>query len=95
MGFPFLFAICTAAMIAIGLVDIEKGREDARRFTEKTKVNRVIAETGLSADTIMKGKVPVESEDTVASTQNGESSIHATAVQNVGNVPLVTVPSIG
>jgi len=72
-------------MIAIGLVDIEKGREDARRFTEKTKVNRVIAETGSNADTIMKGKVPVESEDTATSTQNGESSTYPTAAHNVEN----------
>lgn len=69
-------------MIAIGLVDIEKGREDARSFTEKFKVNRVIAETGLSADTIMKGKVPDESEDTATSTRIGESSTHATAAHN-------------
>ncbi|KAJ0426052.1 hypothetical protein BJY00DRAFT_272816 [Aspergillus carlsbadensis] len=34
MGFPFLFAICAAAMLAIAFVDVEKGREDARRFVE-------------------------------------------------------------
>jgi hypothetical protein len=34
MGFPFLFAICAAAMIAIAFVDVEKGREDGRRFVE-------------------------------------------------------------
>lgn len=56
MGFPFLFAICTGAMIAIAFVDIEKGREDCRVFTEKRKVDRVVAETGLSADAIVKGK---------------------------------------
>lgn len=72
MGFPFLFAICTAAMIAIGFVDIEKGREDARRFTERTKVNRVVAETGLSADTIVKGKDVVGNEDTAG--QVGEAT---------------------
>lgn len=72
MGFPFLFAICTGAMIAIGFVDIEKGREDARRFTERTKVNRVVLETGLSADAIVKGKIPVENEGTTA--ELGESA---------------------
>lgn len=56
MGFPFLFAICAAAMIAICFVDVEKGREDGRKFTERRKVDRVAAETGLSADTIVKGK---------------------------------------
>ncbi|KAL2813172.1 autophagy-related protein 22-like protein [Aspergillus granulosus] len=34
MGFPFLFSICAAAMIAIAFVDVEKGREDGRRFVE-------------------------------------------------------------
>ncbi|PYH45458.1 uncharacterized protein BP01DRAFT_415720 [Aspergillus saccharolyticus JOP 1030-1] len=35
MGFPFLFAICVAAMVAIMFVDVEKGREDGRRFAEE------------------------------------------------------------
>ncbi|RAH72399.1 uncharacterized protein BO66DRAFT_418938 [Aspergillus aculeatinus CBS 121060] len=35
MGFPFLFAICAAAMVAIMFVDVEKGREDGRRFVEE------------------------------------------------------------
>lgn len=61
MGFPFLFAICAAAMIAICFVDVEKGREDGRRFTERRKVDRVVAETGLSADAIVKGKGTLES----------------------------------
>ncbi|KAJ5287644.1 hypothetical protein N7478_003330 [Penicillium angulare] len=56
MGFPFLFAICAAAMVAIGFVDIEKGREDCRNFTEQRKVDRVATETGLDRDTILKGK---------------------------------------
>lgn len=56
MGFPFLFAICASAMIAIGFVDIEKGREDARKFTEQRKVDRVAAEAGLDPDAITKGK---------------------------------------
>lgn len=58
MGFPFLFAICAAAMIAIGFVDVEKGREDGRKFTEQRKVDRVVAESGLSPDVISKGKAP-------------------------------------
>jgi hypothetical protein len=40
MGFPFLFAICAAAMIAIAFVDVEKGREDGRGFVE---VHRALA----------------------------------------------------
>ncbi|KAL4785679.1 autophagy-related protein 22-like protein [Aspergillus varians] len=34
MGFPFLFAICVAAVIAIAFVDVDKGREDGRKFAE-------------------------------------------------------------
>jgi hypothetical protein len=55
MGFPFLFAICAAAMIAIAFVDVEKGRADARRFAEARKIARVSAETGLSRDAVLKG----------------------------------------
>lgn len=62
MGFPFLFAVCTAAMIAIAFVDIEKGREDCRKFTEQRKVDRVVAESGLSADVLVHGKASVEEE---------------------------------
>ncbi|KAB8268382.1 autophagy-related protein Atg22B2 [Aspergillus minisclerotigenes] len=40
MGFPFLFSICTAAMIMISFVDVEKGREDGRRFVQKKKMLR-------------------------------------------------------
>ncbi|GAB1211665.1 hypothetical protein ATERTT37_000789 [Aspergillus terreus] len=44
MGFPFLFAICAAAMIAIGFVDIEKGREDSRKFVQDRRIAQVSAE---------------------------------------------------
>ena len=44
MGFPFLFAICFAAMIGIAFVDVSKGREDARRFVEARKSARARAE---------------------------------------------------
>lgn len=56
MGFPFLFAVCTGAMIAIGFVDIEKGREDCRKFTEQRKVDRIVVEAGISPDELAKGK---------------------------------------
>ncbi|KAL1853476.1 hypothetical protein Plec18170_005473 [Paecilomyces lecythidis] len=54
MGFPFLFAICAAAMIGIIFVDIEKGRDDARKFAEERKISRVAAETGISKDDLIK-----------------------------------------
>ncbi|KAL5357682.1 autophagy-related protein 22-like protein [Aspergillus floccosus] len=44
MGFPFLFAVCAAAMIAIGFVDIEKGREDSRKFVQDRKIAQASAE---------------------------------------------------
>lgn len=72
MGFPFLFAVCAAAMIAIGFVNIEKGREDCRRFTEQRKVDRVVAESGLSPEAISKGKLPVGND--VVVTAEGPSS---------------------
>ncbi|OJJ51539.1 hypothetical protein ASPZODRAFT_88026 [Penicilliopsis zonata CBS 506.65] len=46
MGFPFLFAICTGAMVAICFIDIDKGREDCRKFSEERKLARVAAESG-------------------------------------------------
>ena len=42
MGFPFLFAICTAASLVIWFaVDIEKGRKDAERWAEERRVKVV------------------------------------------------------
>ncbi|KXG46935.1 Major facilitator superfamily domain, general substrate transporter [Penicillium griseofulvum] len=63
MGFPFLFAICAAAMITICFVDIKKGREDCRKFTEQRKMDRVVAESGLDPDDIAHGKQPVRIKD--------------------------------
>lgn len=54
MGFPFLFAICAAAMIGIAFVNIEKGREDSQRFVEARKLARVEVETGMTADGLFK-----------------------------------------
>ncbi|KAH9833644.1 MFS general substrate transporter [Rhodofomes roseus] len=45
MGFPFLFALCTAASLVIWFgVDVEKGRRDAVVWAEQ---NRSYAETGV------------------------------------------------
>jgi hypothetical protein len=73
MGFPFLFAICAAAMITICFVDIKKGREDCREFTEQRKIDRVVAESGLDPNDIAKGKQPVHNED-VPEVQNEHAS---------------------
>lgn len=77
MGFPFLFAVCTAAMIAIAFVDIEKGREDCRRFTEQRKVDRVVAESGLSADVIVRGKGAADDGEAIVPETNGSVSNNA------------------
>lgn len=50
-------------MIAICFVDIKKGREDCRKFTEQRKIDRVVAESGLDPNDIAKGKQPVRAED--------------------------------
>ncbi|RMJ27771.1 autophagy protein Atg22 [Aspergillus sp. HF37] len=54
MGFPFLFAICAAAMITIWFVDVEKGREDARKFAESRKLARVTAENDQSRNAALE-----------------------------------------
>lgn len=50
-------------MIAICFVDIKKGREDCREFTEKRKIDRVVAESGLDPAYIAKGKQSARNED--------------------------------
>ena len=50
-------------MIAICFVDIKKGREDCRKFTEQRKIDRLMAESGLDPNNITKGKQPVRNED--------------------------------
>lgn len=54
-GFPFLFALCAAASIVIWFVDVEKGRENARKYFEDRKLLRVAKETGLTADQVVQG----------------------------------------
>lgn len=76
MGFPFLFAICAGAMITIGFVNIEKGREDCRKFTEHRKMDRVVAESGIDADVIAKGKLAVNMEN-APELDNGHASSSA------------------
>lgn len=52
-------------MIAISFVDVKKGREDCRKFTEKRKVDRVSAESGLDANDLAKGIQPAGSNQVV------------------------------
>lgn len=54
-GFPFLFALCAAASIVIWFVDVEKGRENARKYSEERKLLRVAKKTGLTADQVVQG----------------------------------------
>jgi hypothetical protein len=55
MGFPFLFALCAAASIVIWFVDIEKGRENCRKYVEERKLLRVAKEAGLTAEQVIEG----------------------------------------
>jgi hypothetical protein len=55
MGFPFLFALCVAASIVIWLVDVEKGRENCRKYVEERKLLRVAKEAGLTTDEVLRG----------------------------------------
>ncbi|KAL4926261.1 uncharacterized protein BDV17DRAFT_269951 [Aspergillus undulatus] len=72
MGFPFLFAICAAAMIAIAFVDIEKGREDGRKFVEAHRGPSVRVHT---PDNQVQGKgAPTGTSARVEEVFSGESS---------------------
>jgi hypothetical protein len=55
MGFPFLFALCSAASIVIWFVDIEKGRENCRIYVEERKLIRVAKEAGLTTEEVVQG----------------------------------------
>lgn len=54
-GFPFVFALCAAASIVIWFVDVEKGRENARKYSEDRKLLRAAKESGLTPDQVIAG----------------------------------------
>jgi len=54
-GFPFLFALCFAASVVIWFVDVEKGRENARKYAEDRKLLRIAKETGLTTEQVLDG----------------------------------------
>lgn len=56
MGFPFLFAICAMAMIAIALVDVEEGRENARKFAEAHRQRTTVQGRTDASDSRAGGK---------------------------------------
>ncbi|PYH77254.1 autophagy-related protein Atg22B2 [Aspergillus uvarum CBS 121591] len=65
MGFPFLFAICAAAMVAIMFVDVEKGREDGRRFVEEHAAvapGSDLGGPGLKTGKVVKGPASINAE---------------------------------
>jgi hypothetical protein len=47
--------LCFAASIVIWFVDVEKGRENARKYAEDRKLLRVAKETGLTTDQVIGG----------------------------------------
>ncbi|GME35470.1 putative mfs general substrate transporter protein [Neofusicoccum parvum] len=55
LGFPFLVALCTCASIVIWFVDVEKGRENCRKFVEERKLLRAARESGRTVEEIVEG----------------------------------------
>lgn len=84
MGFPFLFALCTAASIVIWFVDVEKGRENCRIYVEQRKLVRVAKEAGLTTDEVVEG---------VAIGKLGAESSGSDGVEIVGADPLKKGPA--
>ena len=58
MGFPFLFALCTAASIVIWCVDVEKGRKDCRVYVEERKAIHAGRSSEESKDQVPGESVP-------------------------------------
>lgn len=74
MGFPFLFAVCAAAMIAIAFVDVEKGRVDGRKFVETHRGIAGRAQTGVAESQAGGKGTPVRTTERVAQVGSGRSS---------------------
>jgi hypothetical protein len=71
MGFPFLFALCAAASIVIWFVNIEKGRENCRKYVEERKLLRVAKEAGLTANEVLEGVARGDLGGAESSSANG------------------------
>jgi len=69
IGFPFLFALCSAASIVIWFVDIDKGRENCRIYVEERKLVRVAKEAGLTTEEVIEG---VANGDLVAESSSSD-----------------------
>jgi hypothetical protein len=59
-GFPFLFALCFAASVVIWFMDVEKGRENARKYAYDRKLLRVAKEIGLTTEQVPGGEATGE-----------------------------------
>ncbi|OMP86918.1 Autophagy-related protein 22-2 [Diplodia seriata] len=55
LGFPFLVALCAAASVVIWFVDLDKGRENCRKYVEERKLVRVARESGRTVEEIVEG----------------------------------------
>jgi hypothetical protein len=78
MGFPFLFALCSAASIVIWFVDIEKGRENCRTYVEERKLIRVAKEVGLTTEQVIEG---VAAGELVGDESSGNEGIEVVGVE--------------
>ncbi|KAL4978215.1 autophagy-related protein 22-like protein [Aspergillus desertorum] len=81
MGFPFLFAICAMAMIAIAFVDVEKGREDGRKFAEAHRRRRATVRVRADASESETGRkgASIEASERLEGVGSPSSRSSATA----------------
>ncbi|TVY86682.1 Adenosine deaminase, partial [Lachnellula willkommii] len=102
MGFPFLFSLCFAASVVIWFVDIEKGRENCRKYVEERKLMRVARESGLTTDEVIDGVITGELVPEATSSDSGsveasESLEHHLGIDDVWrklNAAFAIVPGI-
>ena len=79
MGFPFLFSICFAGSVVIWFVDVEKGRDNCRKYVEERKLVRVAKESGLTTDEVIDG---VATGELIAeASSSGVESVEVVGVQ--------------
>ncbi|TVY80823.1 Autophagy-related protein [Lachnellula suecica] len=80
-GFPFLFALCFAANVVIWFVDIEKGRDNCRKYVEERKLVRVARESGLTTDEVIDGVASGELVPEASSSSSGHRGVENVRVQ--------------
>ena len=75
MGFPFLFALCTAASIVIWFVDVEKGERELQKICRGEEVVPELRRSQASPqinseERVATGELVVQSSDSNKSVDN-------------------------